>query len=257
MLLAIDVGNTVINLGLWQETRLRAHWSIHTEPLRSADEYAILLDDLLRHRGLSSADLTGCVIACVVPPLVSAFRRVFLGFMGLETLFVRPSAQTGLVIRVDQPQEVGPDRIANAVAVRALYGVPAIVIDFSTATTFDAISREGEYLGDAIAPGLGTSAEALFRRAAQLFRVEFIAPPRATARDTMQAIQSGLIYGHAGLVEGMVDRFREEIGRDARVVATGEFAELLAEHAPSIERVDPNLSLSGLRLIWELNRPAG
>lgn len=254
MLLAVDVGNTVINLGLWQGEEMRARWSLSTEPQRSADEYAILLSQLLAQRGLRETDLRACVIACVVPPLVSAFRLVFQTFLGLDTLFVRPSVKTDLVVRTDQPSEVGPDRIANAVAVRALYGTPAVVIDFSTATTFDAISREGEYLGDAIAPGLGTSADALFRGAAQLHRVEFAAPPAALARTTAEAVQAGLIFGHAGLVEGLVGRFKAEIGQDARVVATGEFAELMAEHTPSVEHVEPDLALTGLRLIYELNR---
>jgi len=253
-LLAIDVGNTYITLGVFRGEKLIAHWTIGTHRERTADEYAVLLGSLFAQRGLTLSEIEHSVLGCVVPPLLSTFQEIGRRHLGGSPLVVGPGVKTGLQIRTDNPREVGADRVANALAARRLYGTPAIVIDFSTATTFDAVSREGDYLGDAIAPGLGIAADALFRQTAKLPRVELTAPASAIGRNTEESIQSGLIFGYVGLVEGMVERFRQELGQDTRVIATGEHAALIAQHTRVIQAVDPNLTLVGLRLIYELNR---
>ncbi len=253
-LLAIDVGNTSIVFGVCNDREMIAHWRIATDRERTADEYAIVLMSLFEQANLCFDDIEGCVMAVVVPPLLTTLQDMCRRYLKLAPLIVGPGVRTGMRIRTDNPREVGPDRIANAVAARELYGTPAIVIDFSTATTFDAISAEGDYVGDAIAPGLGIAAEALFQQTAQLPRIELTAPPRAIGTNTVHSMQSGLVYGYVGLVEGMVRRFQAELDNGARVIATGEQAEVIAPHTPVIEIVDPDLTLTGLRLIYALNR---
>jgi len=253
-LLAIDVGNTTITLGVYRGDELVAHWSIATRRERTADEYAVLLESLFAQQGVKLSQIEHSVLGCVVPPLLSTFQEIGERYLSERPLVVGPGIELGLRICTDNPKELGADRVANALAAKRLYGTPAIVIDFSTATTFDAVSREGDYLGDAIAPGLGIAADALFRQTAKLPRVELTAPPSPIGRNTEESIQSGLVYGYVGLVEGMVERLRQELGEDARVIATGEHAALIARHTDVIQVVDPHLTLAGLRFIYELNR---
>ncbi len=254
-LLAIDIGNTYIVMGVCNHDEMTAHWSIATDRERTADEHAVLLMSLFERHQITFDEIGGVVISASVPPLLTTFQEVCRRYFRVTPLVVGPGVKTGMRIRTDNPREVGPDRIANALAARELYGAPAIVIDFSTATTFDAISADGDYVGDAIAPGLGIAAEALFQQTAQLPRIELTAPPRAIGTNTIHSMQSGLIYGYVGLVEGMVRRFQAELQDGARVIATGELAEVIAPHTDVIQIVDPNLTLAGLRLIYRLNRP--
>ncbi len=254
MLLCIDIGNTNITFGLYEGATLGPRWRIRTIHDKMPDEYGILMLQLFRHRGYAPEDVTGVSVASVVPPLTPVFEAVCRDYLGQEPLVVDAGVRTGVRIRYDNPREVGADRVVDAAAVRALYGIPACVVDFGTATTFDAISADGDYLGGAIAPGIGIAAEALFARTAKLPRVEITRPPSVIGRNTVQSIQSGLLFGYVGLVEGMVARFRAELGPHMRVVATGGLAELIARETPVIEIVDPWLTLHGLRIIYELNR---
>ncbi len=254
MLLCIDIGNTNITFGLYEGATLGPRWRIRTIHDKMPDEYGILMLQLFRHRGYAPEDVTGVSIASVVPPLTPVFEAVARDYLGQDPLVVDAGVRTGVRIRYDNPREVGADRVVDAAAVRALYGVPACVVDFGTATTFDAISADGDYLGGAIAPGIGIAAEALFARTAKLPRVEIARPPSVIGRNTVQSIQSGLLFGYVGLVEGMVARFRAELGPDMRVVATGGLAELVARETSVIQIVDPWLTLHGLRIIYELNR---
>jgi type III pantothenate kinase len=253
-LLAIDIGNTKIVIGLWDGETLVSHWCISTQHHRTADEYAVLILSLFSQTPYSPREIEGVVISSVVPPLTSTFEEISQRYFQLTPLVVRAGVKTGVRIRYDNPREVGADRVANAAAAFRLYGGPACVVDFSTATIFDAISREGDYLGGAIAPGIAIAAEALFLHTAKLPRVELERPPKAIGTNTTHSIQSGLIFGYAGLVEGMVARFREELGPDMKVIATGAFANLIARETKAIQIVDPWLTLKGLRIIYELNR---
>jgi type III pantothenate kinase len=254
MLLAIDIGNTNITFGLYEGDTLGPRWRIRTIHDRMPDEYGILLDHLFRHRGYLPEQVTGIAIASVVPPLTPVFEQACRDYVGQEPLVVDASVQTGVHIRYDNPREVGADRVVDAAAVRALYGVPACVVDFGTATTFDAVSAAGDYLGGAIAPGVGISAQALFERTAKLPRVELTRPPSVIGRNTVHSMQSGLLFGYVGLVEGMVARFKAELGPETRIVATGGLAGMIARETDVIDVVDPWLTLHGLRIIYELNR---
>lgn len=254
MLLCVDIGNTNITFGLYEGKELGPRWRIRTVHDKMPDEYGILILQLFRHRGVSPEQVTGVAISSVVPPLTSTFQAVSREYLGLEPLVVDAGVRTGVRIRYENPREVGADRVVDAAAVKALYGVPACVVDFGTATTFDAISAEGDYLGGAIAPGIGIAAEALFMRTAKLPRVDILRPPSVIGRNTVQSIQSGLLFGYVGLVEGMVARFKQELGPNTRVVATGGLAELIARETTVIDIVDPWLTLHGLRIIYELNR---
>ena len=254
MLLCIDIGNTNIKLGLFTDGKPRAHWRIATDRAKLADEYAMLLLALFAAERVQAGEVTGCVISSVVPPLTPAFAEISRRYLGQEPVIVGPGIKTGLSIRTDNPAEVGADLIMNAVAARQLYGAPAIVIGFGTATTFVAVSAQGDYVGTAIAPGIVTGAEVLFRFAAKLPQVELARPPHAIGKNTIHSMQSGLIFGFAGLVEGLVRRLRAELGGQARVVATGGLAELVAAETDVIEIVEPDLTLIGLRLIYEMNR---
>jgi type III pantothenate kinase len=254
LLLCIDVGNTSITFGLYRGDELGPHWRIRTIHEKMPDEYGILMDQLFRHRGYSAEQISGVAIASVVPPLTPVFTEVSRRYLGQAPLVVDAGVRTGVRIRYDNAREVGADRVVDAVAVRALYGVPACVVDFGTATTFDALSAEGDYLGGAIAPGIGIASEALFERTAKLPRVELTRPPAAIGSNTVHSIQSGLLFGYVGLVEGMVARFKAELGADTRVVATGGLAEVIARETNVIDIVDPWLTLHGLRMVYAQNR---
>jgi type III pantothenate kinase len=254
MLLAIDIGNTNVTFGLYEGDALGPRWRIRTIHEKMPDEYGLLLDQLFRHRGHRPEQVTGVVIASVVPPLTPVFEQACRDYLEQEPLLVDASVETGVRICYDNPQEVGADRVVDAAAVRTLYSVPACVVDFGTATTFDGLSAEGDYLGGAIAPGVGISAQALFERTAKLPRVELTRPPSAIGRNTVQSIQSGLLFGYVGLVEGMVARFKAELGPETWVIATGGLAEVIARETDVIDVVDPWLTLHGLRIIYELNQ---
>jgi type III pantothenate kinase len=254
MLLCIDIGNTNIVLGLYRGDELATHWRIATDHQRLGDEYAILIMGLFSHRGYSAADVDGIAIASVVPPLTGTFVGLSKAYFDCEPLVLDAGVRTGVRVRYDNPRDVGADRIANAVAVHQLYGGPACVVDFGTATTFDAISAEGDYLGGAIAPGIIIAMEALFARTAKLPRIDLTHPPGAIGSNTVQAMQSGVLFGYVGLVEGMVARFREELGPEMKVIATGGLGAIIARETEVIEFTDPWITLKGLRLIYEMNQ---
>ena len=250
MLLAVDVGNTQTVLGLYEDESLAEDWRIATDRTRTGDELAVLLGGLL-----DPDDVEGICLSTTVPTLVREWERLAERWAHAALLVVGPGVKTGIPIRYDDPREVGPDRIVNAVAARARYGAPAIVVDFGTSTNFDVVSPAGEYVGGVLAPGIEISMEALFVRAARLVNVDFTAPPSVIGKTTVGGLQSGLVYGFAGQVDGIVARIREELGApDAPAIATGGLAELIAPHSAAIGHVDPFLTLEGLRLVWELNR---
>jgi type III pantothenate kinase len=254
MLLTIDIGNTNLTLGLYAGETLGPRWRLATDHERMPDEYGLQFVGLLEHAGHSPGELTGVCLASVVPPLTSKVVQACRQYLGQDPLVVDAGVRTGVRIRYEDPRAVGADRIADAAAVQRLYGGPACVVDFGTATTFDAISAEGDYLGGAIAPGIGIAAEALFLRTAKLLRVDLQRPPGVIGRNTVHAMQSGLLFGYVALVEGMVARFRAELGADTRIIATGGLAELIAAETDTIQIIAPWLTLEGLRLIWDLNR---
>ena len=254
MLLAIDIGNTNINSGIFEGEKLRATWRIATRASQTADEYAVLLLNLLRLQGLDISDVKEVAVSSVVPPLRGTFTGLFQRYFHISPLMVEPGVKTGVRIRMDNPREVGSDRIANAAAAHRLYSKPVIVVALGTATAFDTVSKEGDYLGGAIAPGIGIAAEALYTRTAALPRVELIRPKRAIGTNTIAAMQSGLIFGYAGLIEGVVSRIQQELGETATVVATGGYSELIARETPVINIVNPDLTLIGLRLIYQMNK---
>ena len=253
MLLTIDIGNTNITLGLYEGKALRSAWRLATAHERMPDEYGLQLLGLLEHAACTPQHLTGVAMASVVPPLTSTFLQACDKYLQLRPLVVDAGVKTCVRIRYEDPKAVGADRVADAAAVQKLYGGPACIVDFGTATTFDAISAEGDYLGGAIAPGIGIAAEALFHRTAKLPRVDLQRPPSAIGRNTVHAIQSGMLFGYAGLVEGMVARFRKELGAATKVIGTGGLVELVAAETDVIEILAPWLTLEGLRIIWELN----
>ncbi|MFZ2489599.1 MAG: type III pantothenate kinase [Anaerolineae bacterium] len=254
MLLVIDIGNTNITLGLYEGDKLGPRWRLATAHDRMPDEYGLQFLGLLTHAGIDLRDVTGLCMASVVPSLTNKIQDTCRDYLRQEPLVVTTGVKTGVRIRVDYPQGVGADRVVDAAAVKHLYGGPACVVDFGTATTFDAVSAEGDYLGGAIAPGIGIAAEALFTRTAQLPRVNLQRPPGVIGRNTVHAMQSGLMFGYTSLVEGMVARFRTELGDDMKVIATGGLAETLAQETDVIDIIAPWLTLDGLRIIWEMNQ---
>lgn len=254
MLLAIDVGNTHIVIGVYRQGRLDRHWRLSTDPGRTAEEYGALLWTLSQRSGLPRREIDGAVVASVVPALNEVLKEVCRSHFGQAPLFVGPGVRTGMPILYENPKEVGADRICNAVAAYDRYRGAVIVVDFGTATTFDYVTGAGEYAGGVIVPGIGISLEALFTRTAKLTRVELVKPPAVVGRTTVHAIQAGVVYGTAALVDGVVARIRREQGAGARVIATGGFAGLVAPVAASIEATDEFLTLEGLRLIFERNR---
>jgi type III pantothenate kinase len=255
VLLVLDVGNTKTAIGVHSGGKWIADWRVTTHLDYLADEYYVLLKSLLEDAKLSFGNLSGAVIASVVPPLTATFEELVVRILGTPPVVVGHGVRTGIEIRIDNPREVGADRIANTAAVQKLYGGPAIVLDLGTATTFDVISRDGDYLGGAIAPGLGISADALVRRTAQLPKVELTFPARAIGRSTVAAMQSGLVLGYVGLVKELVERLKNELGGEPKVIATGGMAEIIAEWTEVIDVVNPILTLEGIRIIYDLNAP--
>ena len=254
MLLTIDIGNTNITLGLYDDETLGPRWRLATDHEQMPDEYGLQFLGLLNHVGCSPADLIGICMASVVPPLTSKIEEACLRYLKCEPLVVDAGVKTSVRIQYEPPRDVGADRVADAAAVQHLYGGPACVVDFGTATTFNAVAENGDYLGGAIAPGLGIAADALFQRAAKLTRVDLKRPPSVIGQNTPYAIQSGLLFGYVGLVEGMVARFRRELGANMKVIATGGLSEIVARETEVIDIIAPWLTLDGLRIIWELNR---
>ncbi|MDI3328277.1 MAG: type III pantothenate kinase [Alicyclobacillaceae bacterium] len=254
MLLAMDVGNTNIVLGVYKGKELLYHWRIATVRDRTEDELGMMVKSLFADCGVSPEDIDGVAISSVVPPLMLALDRMSRKYFHKKPLIVEPGIRTGLPIKMENPREVGADRIVNAVGAIELYGPPLIIVDFGTATTFDVINERGEYLGGPIAPGIAISVEALFQRAAKLPRIELVKPPSVLGRNTVTMMQSGVIYGFVGQVDGLVNRIREELPLPYRVIATGGLADLVSSESRTIDEVNPYLTLQGLRIIWERNR---
>lgn len=256
MLLAVDVGNTVMVLGIYEGKNLRAEWTINTDRGKTMDEYGLLFMNLIEHLGFAASDITAVAISSSVPPVIPTLEWMCQKYFKLKPLVVGPGVKTGMVIRYDNPREVGADRIVSAVAAYEKYGGPLIIVDFGTAMIFDVISRDGEYLGGAIAPGIAISVEALFQFAAKLPRIELVRPRTVLARNTIHSMQSGVIFGFTGLVDDLVERMIAELGPGGvgcKVVATGDQAELLASECKNIHYVEPYLALDGLRVIYERN----
>jgi len=254
MLLTIDIGNTNLTLGLYEGQDLGSHWRLATDHARMPDEYGLQFLGLLEHAHCSVEKLTGIVLASVVPNLTGRVVQACQEYLRQEALVVDTGIKTGIRIRYEDPRAVGADRVADAVAVMHKYGGPACVIDFGTATTFNAVTKKGEYLGGAITAGINLAAEALFTRAAKLPRIDLQRPPSVIGSNTVHAMQSGLLFGYVCMVEGMVARFRSELGAEMKVIATGGLAELVARETEVIDIIAPWLTLDGLRIIWELNQ---
>ena len=257
MLLTIDIGNTHVALGLFDGRELLHHWRLGTHRQDTSDELSATLLSLFDLTGVDRADIDASIISCVVPPLLPIFERTCVKLIGSEPLVVGPGIRSGIAVRVDNPREVGADRIVNAVAAADALGTPVIAIDFGTATSFDCVAEDGAFVGGAIFPGVVISLEALAARASRLSTVEIMRPPGVIGRNTTHSLQSGMLFGYAGLVDTMVARIRKELGDTARVVATGGLAHLIAQEAHSIERVEPFLTLEGLRVIHDRNRTPG
>lgn len=257
MLLAVDVGNTQTHVGLFRDGDLLEHWRFHTARSATADELAVGLGALLGLRDLRLTDVEAVIVSCVVPTLAQEYDQVRERYLDGRGALVGPSMRTGMPIRINNPRELGADRLSNAIAAYERYGAPCIAVDFGTAINYDVVSGKGEYLGGVISPGIEISLEALTQRAAALPKVRLEAPRTAIGHSTLEAIQSGVVFGYAGQVDGIVGRLREEMGEEATAVATGGFAPVIVPHCEQIDETDDLLTLQGLRIIWERNEERG
>lgn len=258
MLLAVDIGNTNVTVGAFDGDRIAARWSYATDSRKTEDEHVLLISGLLATKGVRPGDVDATVMCSVVPPLTRVIRKALTDLFGSEPLLIGPGVRTGIRVNYDRTQDVGADRVVDAVAAFNLYGGPDVIVDFGTATVFDAVTVDGEYVGGAISPGINVAAEALYQATAQLRRVEIAAPPKAIGRTTVTSLQSGLLYGYVGLVEGMVKRFRDELSPEdparCTVIATGGLSTLISGHTDVFTHVDPDLTLVGLRIVHEMSR---
>lgn len=253
MILVVDVGNTNIVLGLYDGDDLLHHWRLSTNRSATVDEYGMMIHNLFSHAGIKAHQVEGVMISSVVPPLIYVLENLCHKYLKKPPMFVGPGIKTGLNIRYENPKEVGADRIVNAVAAIELYGSPCIVVDFGTATTFDYIDERGQYIGGAVAPGIGISTEALYQRAAKLPRIELARPKSVVGRTTVTSMQAGIIFGFAGQVDGIVERIKEEFGTNPTVIATGGLAEMISAESRTIQQVNPLLTLQGLQMIYKKN----
>ncbi len=254
MLLAVDIGNTNVTLGIFEGEHLRATWRMATDINQMGDEYAAMLLTRLAHHGIKTSDIKESAMCSVVPPLVGTFEDLLRRYFKTQAVVVRPGVKTGVRIVYPNPREVGADRIVNCAAAHYLYHGPVIVVDMGTGTTFDIVSKDGEFIGGVIAPGIAIAAQALYTRTSALPRVELVAPEQAIGTTTVSAMQSGIVFGYIGLVEGLLRRVQEELPEKALVVATGGYAGLIAEGTKMIDEVNPDITLVGLRLIYQMNR---
>lgn len=253
MIFVLDVGNTNTVLGVFEEDVLKYHWRIETNRNKTADEYGMLIKALIEHEGLSFSDIEGVIISSVVPPIVGAFENMCHKYLKHKPLIVGPGIKTGLDIKYENPREVGADRIVNAVAASHEYGNSLIIVDFGTATTYCYVNEHGQYMGGAIAPGIGISTEALYTKASKLPRIELSFPNEIIGKNTVTAMQSGILYGYVGQVEGIVSRMKETVTANPKVIATGGLAPLIAKHSKVIDEIDPFLTLKGLYLLYKRN----
>ena len=254
MLFTVDIGNTNIVFGIFKDREIINHWRIGTDKDKTSDEYGVLFRNLLQINGIDLESITGAVVSCVVPTLLEVILRTLRFYFKVDPIVVGPGIKTGMPILYHNPKEVGADRIVNAIAAFEEYKCSVVIVDFGTATTFDCVSDKGEYLGGSIATGILVSAEALFRSASMLPKVEIVAPKTVIGRNTVHSIQSGIVFGYAGLVDGIVERIKKEMGTRPRVIATGGLASLISSESNTIEIIDEFLSLKGLRLIYEWNK---
>jgi len=254
MILVIDVGNTHTVIGVYKEEKLLGHWRISTNLKKTEDEYGILIKGLLDNSKLSLADIKGIVISCVVPPVIWILKKMSADYFKVSPIIVGPGIKTGIYIKIDNPKEVGADRIVNAIAAYKLYGGPVIIVDFGTATTFCAVNKDGVYLGGAIAPGIEISAEALAEKTAKLPKIEVTKPQHSIGSNTIAAMKSGIFFGYLGLTNELIRRFKRELGEDSLVVATGGQAELIGNECNLIDKINPFLTLIGLYLVYEMNK---
>lgn len=257
MLLALEIGNTNTKIGVFDGPRLLTAWRLTTRREQTADEYGVFIETLLRARGLEPARIRGIAISNVVPPVQQTLEWMAEQYFGLTPFSVEPGVNTGIPLAVDHPREVGADRVVKAYAARELYGRPLIIVDVGTATTFDCVNARGEFVGGAIAPGLATATDALINRAARLFRVELVRPKDAIGRDTVTNMQSGAVYGWAGLIDGLIERMRAELDGEPRVIATGGLVSVVASAVRSFQVTNEHLALEGIRLLWERHGEGG